>query len=193
MQTSIPIGTSQSSHRPRQLVQRTALVAGFALLTAIAAQVKFFLPSTPVPVTLQTLVVVLAGATMGWRLGAAATGLYLLIGTLGAPVFALSNYGFASLLGPTGGYLLAFVAVQPAIDWCMRSTKQAWLGLMIAGTVGHMLILLIGASWLSLWMRCDIGTAIELGVLPFLFGSLLKIGAATAVGAPLARFTRGMA
>ncbi|MGO9412364.1 MAG: biotin transporter BioY, partial [Spirochaetia bacterium] len=85
------------------------LVAGFSLIIAVSAQVSIPLPFTPVPVTLQTFAVVLTGALLGSRRGAAAIVAYLAEGLAGLPVFSLGRAGFAHLLGPTGGYLVGFV------------------------------------------------------------------------------------
>src|SRR5262245_31132406 len=92
---------------PNRTVRRVVAVVAFAALTALGARLAVPLPGLPVPVTMQTLVVTLAGALLGPYLGAASQVLYLLAGISGLPVFALGS-GFAYVFGPTGGYLLSY-------------------------------------------------------------------------------------
>src|SRR5438445_8082830 len=93
---------------PLDLVRQVGLVIGFSLLTALAAQ--FVIPIGPVPITGQTFAVLLTGALLGSRLGAMAMIAYLIEGASGLPFFALGHFGLATLLGPSGGYLIAFPA-----------------------------------------------------------------------------------
>src|SRR5947209_7735133 len=95
---------------PLDFVRCFALVVGFSLLTALSAQVAIPLLWTPVPITLQTFAVLLTGALLGSRLGALAMIAYLIEGASGLPFFALGHFGLATLLGPSGGYLIAFPA-----------------------------------------------------------------------------------
>ena len=95
--------------------RRVMVVVAFALLTALSAYVAVPIPGTQVPVTLQTLVVVLSGALLGPGLGAAAQATYLTAGMLGAPVFSGGAAGLGWLFGPTGGYLLAFPAAAAVV------------------------------------------------------------------------------
>ena len=94
---------------PRVRVRTPALVIGFALLTAVAAQITIPLPWTPVPVTGQTFAVLVAGAALGWRRGAASQLLYVAMGAVGLPFYADGASGWDGLSGATGGYLVGFV------------------------------------------------------------------------------------
>jgi biotin transport system substrate-specific component len=163
--------------------RRAVGVLLFALLTALGAYVEVPLPGTPVPVTLQTLVVSLAGALLGARLGAMSQAAYVLAGALGAPVFAGGVAGVAHLFGPTGGYLLAFPLAAATTGWLAgRAADDGSLPglvrLFAAILLGTLVIFAGGAAQLTL-LTGDAARAIRLGVLPFLAGDVLKVVAAT--------------
>lgn len=167
--------------------ERIAGIVAFAALTALGAFVRIPLPFTPVPVTLQSFFVVLAGVYLGGRDGAASQALYVATGLAGLPIFA-GGAGLAHLMGPTGGYLVAF----PIAAWLVGATlkpgdaaARAVLVLLAAKVV----IFALGAAWLAAVAELDAGRAVALGVLPFLPGTALKIAAATGivVRAPLGR------
>lgn len=153
-------------------------IFGFALLTALGARLSVPLPGTAVPMTLQPVAVLLAGVVLGSRAGAASQVAYLAAGVAGLPVFAAGG-GLAYLLGPTGGYLLAF-PVAAAVAGLASSPGRspfaaaAWL----AAAVG--LIHLGGLSWLSIIG----GEALvaSTGVRPFILGDVLKVLLVLAVG-----------
>lgn len=151
----------------------------FVLLTALGAFIRLPLPFTPVPVTLQTLFVLLAGAFLGCGWGASAMGVYLLIGACGIPVFAGASCGLLYLLGPTGGYLLGFV-VGAWIIGCVigSSAAPSWRRILSGIIVAVLAIYALGITQLMLWGRWTLAQAIYLGFLPFLPGELLKIVAA---------------
>ena len=109
MQTTIPSRVLTGAVLPRSAVVTTTLVIGFALLTALAAQIVIPLPFTPVPITGQTFVVLLAGAGLGATAGAASQGLYVLLGAVGLPFYAGGASGWTVARGATGGYLIGFI------------------------------------------------------------------------------------
>lgn len=158
-----------------------ALVLAGAGVTALASQVA--VPTVPVPITLQTLAVTACGLTLGARRGAASQVAYLMMGACGLPVFAEGKFGPQWLFGHTGGYLWAFIAAAALLGWIAdRGWAKRPLAL-IAGMVGaNAIILLTGAAWLSLAVGMD--KAWAFGVLPFLFGAVVKSVAAIAVGVP---------
>ena len=153
-----------------------ALVGGFSLVIALSAQVAFPLPFTPVPVTLQTLAVLLAGALLGSRRGSIAVLLYLCEGLAGLPVFAGGGAGVAHLLGPTGGFLLGFLAAAYVVG---RAAERGWT----CGGLPSLAVLLLGNACIYLpglaWLGAFVGLqhVIALGLLPFLAGDALKIAA----------------
>jgi biotin transport system substrate-specific component len=154
------------------------IALGTALLTLSA---KVNLPLPYVPMTLQTLVVLLIGAAYGWRLGSATVLAYLAEGALGLPVFAGPAGGLAPLLGPTAGYLWGFVAAALVTGWLSeRGWDRSVLWLFLAMALGHILILASGFSWLAFGMKLGAGKAWLVGIVPFLAGSLIKnaLGAA---------------
>lgn len=164
------------------ILLRVAGVVGFALATAASAQIAIPLPYTPVPITLQTAVVLLAGLTLGPWLGAASMALYLLFGAAGYHAFALqgealSHWGLAYLVGSTGGYLLGFVLSQPLIGLLSRPlgvARPSLPAILIAIIAGNLTIFACGLVWLSMWLRTDMATTLRLGLVPFLPGMVVK-------------------
>lgn len=155
--------------------RRAIGVAVFAIATAFGARVALPLPGTPVPFTLQVVCVILAGAVLGARLGAASQALYIAVGALGAPIFAAGG-GLPYLLGPTGGYLIAFpVAAYLVGSIAGRSRGAALLAAALAA--GVVTIHAGGAAWLAI-LTGDLELALEYGVGPFLMMDVVKIGLA---------------
>jgi biotin transport system substrate-specific component len=153
-------------------------VLGSALLTLSA---KVQVPFYPVPMTMQTLVVLLVGMAFGARLGVATVALYLAEGAVGLPVFAGTpekGIGLAYMLGPTGGYLLGFVLAAAVAGWLVERRRDA-AGLALAVVAGSLAIYASGVLWLA--SLVGLGKALELGLLPFLWGDLLKAGLAFAL------------
>jgi biotin transport system substrate-specific component len=171
---------------PSVTARRVLLVALFTALTALGAHIS--VPLEPVPVTLQTLFVTLAGAVLGPYLGGAAMLAYIAAGVAGVPAFAMGA-GFVYLLGPTGGYLLSYPLAAAVTGKLCGPRSQAgvagYLRIAFAMAVASLLILLLGWSQLAL-LTGDAQRALQVGVLPFLFGDVLKI----AVGAFLAQQLR---
>jgi biotin transport system substrate-specific component len=155
----------------------TVGVVAFALATAFGAQVAVPLPGTPVPITLQTLFVVLAGVVLGPRLGALSVAGYVLLGAAGAPVFAGGGAGLPWLLGPTGGYLLAAPAAAFIAGWVAgpgRSAPRTLTGL----ASGVLTMYAGGVSWLYLLTGESLTGLLALGVFPFVAGDAVKVLAA---------------
>jgi biotin transport system substrate-specific component len=149
-------------------------VVAFALLTAISAQIAVVLPWTPVPVTLQPLMVVLAGVTLGARGGALAIAAYVTIGALGAPVFSNGAAGLPWLLGPTGGYLLAAPAAAFVAGWVAGAAGHP--ARLLAGlTLGVVTMYVGGVVQLMGLTGQGLGSALALGAVPFLVGDVTKI------------------
>jgi biotin transporter BioY len=161
-----------------------ALVAGFAGLTALSAQAAFWIG--PVPVTGQTFAVLLAGALLGSRRSALSMLSYLAVGLSGAPFwFALGGpIGVARLVGPTGGYLIGFVAAAFVVGWLAERgwTRRIWTT-ALAMVIGAVVYYAFGLVWLSHFVPQ--GQVVALGLQPFVVGDAVKIAlAASAV--PLA-------
>ena len=153
-------------------VTKAALVVFGSLLLAVSAQFK--IPLYPVPVTGQTLVVLLIGMTYGPRLGGITVAAYLFEGALGLPVFAGGAAGVAVLMGPTAGYLFGFLLAAIAMGYLAeRGMGRTVVSTIAAMVIGNCVIYLCGALWLANFI--GFGQAIAAGVLPFLYGDALKL------------------
>jgi biotin transport system substrate-specific component len=160
--------------------RRAAAVGLAAALVAAAAQVAVPVPFSPVPMTLQPLAVLMVGALLGPRLGAAALVVYLAAGMAGLPVFAPGGLpGVARLLGPTGGYLLAF-PVAAGVTGALAGARPGVARLLLACAAGMVVIHTGGTAQLAL-LGGDPALAFRVGFVPFLTGDLLKIGLAAGI------------
>jgi len=148
----------------------------FSTLTAIGGYIRIPLPFNPVPITLQTIFIYLAGSILGGYLSSLSQLVYLLMGIVGLPIFSGGTSGFLVLNGPTGGYLVGFIVGALVIGKLVEIRKDRgflwFLACMIAGTVT---IYLFGVIQLMNWAEIDLGQAVIMGVLPFIFGDLVKI------------------
>jgi biotin transport system substrate-specific component len=161
-----------------RVVALVAVVA-FAGLTALLAQVRVPLGFTPVPITGQTFAVLLAGASLGARLGASSQLLYLAAGAVGFPVFTGGGSGFEYFTGATAGYLFGFVLAAALIGRLAERGQDRKVNTAItAFLAGSAVIYVCGAVGLMITAGMDATTAIAQGVTPFVFGDLLKAVAA---------------
>ena len=146
----------------------------FGALTAVGAYIMIPLP--PVPITMQTLFVYLAGALLGGSLGALSQVVSILLGVIGLPVFAGGKAGAGVLLGPTGGYLIGFVVGAYVIGKLTAiREKPGFVWLVCAMSVGISLVYLLGIIQLIIVAKLDYDKAIAVGLLPPLPGDILKI------------------
>jgi biotin transport system substrate-specific component len=161
-------------------VKSAALVVAFSLFVALSAQVVIPLPFTPVPITMQTFAVLLTGALLGSRLGAAALMLYIVEGALGLPFFRGGNGGALYLaFSPTAGYLLAYpLAAFLTGRLAERGWDRKFLTAAAAIALGSTVVLFGG--WLGLLRFYSAGQAFALGVAPFVIGDIVKIALAAA-------------
>ncbi|GHG08838.1 biotin biosynthesis protein BioY [Deinococcus piscis] len=154
------------------------LIAGGALLMGLIAQAE--IPLQPVPVTLQTLGVLLIGAALGWKRGFAALALYLSLGAAGLPVFAGGSAGMGKFLGATGGYLLSYPFAAAATGWLVErfALDRRPLGAGLAMLVASVIIYALGLTWLGAVTGMQGQTLLNAGLTPFLLGDALKIALA---------------
>ena len=165
---------------PLDFVRQVGLVIGFSLLTALSAQIV--IPVPPVPFTAQTFAVVLAGALLGARLGAIAMIVYLIEGASGLPFFSGGSGGFWHLVGPSGGYLVAFPAAAYITGaFAEHEWDRKFLSAAAAMAIGTLVILLAGWLWFSLVMRTSPALTVFDTFLKFVPGDVLKICLAAAV------------
>lgn len=177
MHDSATLATSKPISQPT--VQSQAVwIALFAAATALGARVE--IPNTPVPYTLQTLFVLLAGALLGPRNGAISQVLYLAVGALGLPVFSLGGFGLAKLIGPTGGYLLAFPVAAASVGYLVERYRS-FAGVWFSMSVGLMLIFALGTLHLNTFYVHDLRAALTSGFLIFSWWDLIKLLAASAI------------
>lgn len=182
------------SEAPRALLMFGLLAVGVGVLTAGA---WLSVPFYPVPLTMQTLAVLLVGGFLGPTLGASTVAAYLFVGAVGAPVFHNGLGGMAVLLGPTGGYLVGFLPAAflmgLAVRYFAKDTPAAGAATRTLTSIREILILAAGAllagaaiycfgvPWLSLFTGSSLSQAVRVGLVPFLLGDLLKT--AVAIGA----------
>ena len=176
--------------RPWNLATQVAMVVSASLFVAVCARVSVLIPGTPVPLTLSNFAVLLVGLTLGSRRGFAALVLYLVEGTSGLPVFSLSAAGLggiAQMLGPTGGYLLAYPLVAFVAGWLFERSEKTFARAALAGVAGEILLFAIGLSWLTVFTH-SLAKAFLYGLYWFLFAEVFKVVLAAALGT---RFGRG--
>ncbi|MFP5250556.1 MAG: biotin transporter BioY [Acidobacteriota bacterium] len=169
----------------------TGVVLGGTLLAALCAHVALPLSFTPAPLTLQPFAVLLLGLLLTPRLAAVTFATYLAEGAMGLPVFAPSAAapaGLAHLLGPTGGYLMAYPLAAALIAWLWRRTERSFVAALLCTAAGDAVILLCGALWFSVLPH--IAAAPALAVLPFLPGDALKVTGAAALAFGWVRLRR---
>ncbi|MBZ5670108.1 MAG: biotin transporter BioY [Acidobacteriia bacterium] len=172
----------------RSLATDAIWIVAFSLVTAGCAQLSVHLPFTPVPVTAQTLAVLLSGAVLGWRRGFLSQLVYLAEGAAGLPVFADATGTALRLVGPSGGYLWSFPLAAALVGWLVEqgAARSTWklAGALVAADA---LILIVGSAWLQLLFRVPYSQAWLLGFYPFLVTDALKI---VLVGLSLPRVLR---
>lgn len=175
-------GWPQLQLRPLDLIMTTT----FSVLTALGALI--FLPLYPVPITFQTLFTYLSGVILGPRMGALSQIIYIILGGIGLPVFAGGKAGFGTLAGPTGGYLIGFIAAAYAIGKaCDLKTNPSATRIAGSFILGTLIIYIFGIIQLSQWMNGNLKNAVLVGLLPFIIGDGVKLAIATTVAVRLRR------
>jgi len=170
------ISTIWPQSRTEFAVKAVLVLLGVALLT-VAAKVQ--VPFWPVPMTLQTLAVLLIGASYGARLAGITLASYLGIGAVGAPVFA-TGAGVAYMLGPTGGYLLGFFVAAVLLGYLAdRGMGRRLVSALALFAIGEVVIFAIGIAWLGSLIGFD--RAIAAGLVPFIPAEALKLALAAAI------------
>lgn len=180
----VSLGAASSAARR---TMRLASMLFLTALTATAAQVSIHLPFTPVPLTLTPMVVLVGAAVLGPRLGASSQILYLALGIAGLPVFAASPIlpqGFGRILGPTGGYLLAYPIAAFITGWLAgRGFDRRYLTSVLAMASGLCVIFAGGVVWQAYFSIAPVGLDLALagGLYPFIVADLIKLGIASGI------------
>lgn len=165
---------------PRTLVTDVALVAGGAALTGLMAQVA--IPLWPVPITGQTLAVLLVGSTLGASRGALSMLVYALVGIAGVPWFSDAGHGIGVLLGSTGGYIVGFVLAAALTGWlAQRQWDRRFLQAAVTFLAGSGVVFLVGLPWLAVVTGADLAQTLRWGLWPFIPGGIVKALIAAAV------------
>jgi biotin transport system substrate-specific component len=185
--TLLAVVTTRAESDGLRVAERAGAVAFVAALTAAAAQISVPLPFTPVPFTFQPMIVLLGAMALGSRLGMTSQCLYLALGVAGLPVFAASPIlpqGVGRLIGPTGGYLMAYPAAAFVAGWLAeRGFDRRYLTAVAAMACGLAMIFASGVTWLAVYVQPGRGPAAALvaGLYPFIAGDVLKVLLAAAV------------
>jgi biotin transport system substrate-specific component len=173
-------------------VSSIGAVVVFTTLMVLSGFVRIPVPMSPVPVTLQTFFVLLAGASLGgWRGGISQLG-YLVLGVCGLPVFSTVGSGLLYLTGPGGGYMAGFVFAAFFVGFMRRFAGSSYARLFLLFVAADAILLWSGVAWLRVLTGYDYARLIQIGVLPFIPGDLLKAAAAAAAYKVLSpRFGQG--
>ena len=177
---SLPLTHAEPASWPAAL----GIVLLGSIFAAVCAHVSVPLYFTPVPLSLAPFAVLILGLLLTPRLAAATFAAYLVEGALGLPVFAstpLNPGGLAHLLGPTGGYLLAYPLSAFLISFLYRRIHRGFAAAALCAAAGDLVILASGALWLTVFTHAALRSALSLAVMPFLPGDALKIVAAAAL------------
>lgn len=162
----------------RRIAAGMGLAVAFAALTALGANIV--IPIEPVPITMQTLFVMLAGASIGAGWGSLSQLIYVGLGVAGLPLFATGVTGPAVVAGPSGGYLISFLFTPLLVGWMLRKSNS--IGWQVATFIAaQIFILVLGVTHLTLFYTHDLSKSIAVGVLPFLPGDVFKIAAAVSI------------
>jgi biotin transport system substrate-specific component len=170
--------------------KQAAIMVGASFFVALCARVTLPLPFTPVPLTLQNFAVLLVGLTLGARRGFAALILYLIEGASGLPVFNPTGPGgVAQLLGPTGGYLMAYPLVAGLAGWLLDFGKRTFARAAVAGIVAEIVLFASGIGWLAL-LTHSFSQAARFGLYWFVSAEIMKVMFAAALAVRIRRTPR---
>lgn len=163
---------------PRSRVATITMMIGFALLTALAAQIRIPLPGTPIPITGQTFAVLLAGAALGSRAGAGSQAIYWALGAIGLPFYTNASGGWEAATGATAGYLVGFIAAAWVVGALAErgQDRNVWSAVP-AFLAGNAVIYTFGVTWLLVSVEgiTTMSEALTAGFTPFVVGDVVKI------------------
>jgi len=158
---------------PRHLIADIAMIAGGASATGLAAQVV--IPLWPVPITGQTLAVLVVAASLGALRASLSMGLYIAAGILGVPWFSDGSYGLTAAIGPTGGYLIGFILAAAITGWLAeRHWDRRALKAAVAFSAGSAAVFAVGLPWLGISLHLNLQQTLEAGLYPFIAGGAIK-------------------
>jgi len=176
-----------SAERAPALLRQVALIVGASFFVALCARITIPLPFTPVPLTMQNFGVLLVGLLLGSRRGFAALALYLAEGAFGLPVFNPTGLGgIAQLIGPTGGYLLAYPFVAAVAGYLSERGSRSFVRFAVASIAGEVVLFTCGLAWLSM-LTHSFKLAVQYGLAVFVFAEVVKVMAAAGIANRIAR------
>ncbi len=174
---------SSQQDRVLEAARQVAIVVGASLFVVLCAHITIPIPGTPVPLTVQNFGVLLVGLLLGSRRGFAALALYLAEGAMGMPVFSpVGVGGVAHLLGPTGGFLLAYPLVAWIAGYVMEHGRKTFARAALAGILGEVVLFASGLAWLAV-LTHSIALAFRWGLYWFLFAEIIKVMMAAGIAA----------
>lgn len=183
----------QQQDRALYWAEQVALVIAASLFVAICAHITVPLPFTPVPLTMQNFAVLLVGLTLGSRRGFAALAVYLVEGASGMPVFSIAGIGgIAQLLGPTGGYLMAYPFAAFTAGWLLEHGRKSFSRAAMASLLGDVVLFVGGIGWLFIWTR-SLSLAMKYGLYWFVFAEIIKILLASGIASGWKHFRKANA
>jgi len=160
------------------LIKKIILVLSFSILTAVSAKIRVFLPFTPVPITAQTLAVLLTGTILGSQMGVLSISIYLLAGIAGIPLFSGKTAGISYIFGPTGGYLFGFVIAAFVLGKLAEKGKdRSFITCIPMMLLGQLIIYSFGLLWLARFVPMN--KLLMVGLIPFILGDLIKLALAS--------------
>ncbi|RPF49080.1 biotin transport system substrate-specific component [Hydrogenoanaerobacterium saccharovorans] len=167
-------------------IKKLTLCALFAALTAVMSQL--LIPIGPIPINLAMLSVFVAGGLLGSSAAALSQTVYVLMGAVGLPVFAMLTGGIGIVLGPTGGYIIGYIAAAWLIGLIVTKTSRTFFNLVLAMITGLVLCYTLGTAWFMVVTKNALIESLMMCVVPFLIGDALKIAAAAFLVKRLQRF-----
>ncbi len=185
---STPTASWATSTSVSPWLRIAAVVLGGNALLALCAHLALPLWFTPVPLTVQPFAVLLLGLLLTPRMAATTLCAYLAEGAIGLPVFAPApTSGLAHLLGPTGGYLMAYPIAALLISFLWKRSRRQFSTALVSAALGDLLILLSGALWLAVLTHTSARSVLTLSLFPFLPGDAIKIASAAALASGFQR------
>lgn len=165
--------TVSFGHRKASLLQESIIISSGVFILSVLAQISIPLPFTPVPITAQTLGILVIGSTYGRNRAFTTILLYVLLGLGGLPIFSEGKFGIASLLGPTGGYLIGFILAGSCVGYLGdKMHDRKLINSLLIFLLGHVIIFTTGMLWLAKYV--GIHNVLVMGLYPFLPGLVIK-------------------
>lgn len=175
-----PSHNEPAARSTQTLLKKIGLVLSFSIFTAVSAKVQIYLPFTPVPITGQTLAVLLTGTILGSQMGALSISIYLLAGIVGVPLFSGESAGMTYLLGPTGGYLIGFLISAYIVGkLAERGSDRLLKSCLPMMLLGELIIYAFGLVWLARFVPMN--KLLMAGLIPFIPGDLIKLALASVI------------